>query len=446
MIRISDVKKVGVVAKPKPKAAPKKVLGDVSDASPAAETLGALIKDAVRVGAAAIHIEPHGHDAVVRYRVDGLLRAGKAVAPAMLGLLAARAKSLANLDAAETRVPQDGKFELAVGDKKWAIRVTILPVADGEKIVLHIADQSVAPHSLEKLGYWGQALHTLADAAEQTGLVVVGGPAGSGKTATLYGLLQVAADPSRNSMTVEDPIEQRLTGINQTPVNTKAGMTFGTTVRAVLHQDPNVLMVGDVNEPETAHLILQAALGGRLVLAGMAAHDIAASILHLIAMHAEPYVVASSVRVVANQRLVRRLCQDCHEQYKPTAEAFTTACAALGLHPEGARGHIVSLKVTAAADLGVTSPETTSTTMHLWRAKEGGCANCGNTGYKGRIVMSEVVAISPALQKLIFSGAGGAAFYDQAMQEGMVPLPLDGLVKASLGLTSLEELMRVSGE
>ena len=457
MIRISDVKPVasgGGVTKrgaAKPKSAPSKKKGAAfDDGAPIVTALTALLEDAVKAGASAVHIEPHNTAVMVRYRVDGLLREGKAVPPASLPTLTARIKLLANLDTNEVRVPQDGRYNTTLANKQFVVRASFLPVADGEKVVLHLADQSTAPHDLERLGYWGHSLQALTDAVEQThGLVVVGGPAGSGKTATLYGLLHVVAHPSRSLATVETTIEHRVPGINQTPVNTKAGMTVATALRAVLQQDPNVLMVSDLHEPESAGMALHAALAGRLVLAGMATRDVAATLAHITAMNVEPYLLASTTRAVVSQRLVRRLCQQCREAYKPGTDEFNAACTATGLRTTGALAHLAELETTAAAELGVSQKESAlknGKVARLWRAKPDGCAACGGTGYKGRVVIAEVLTVSPAIQKLIFSSAPPEILYDKAVAEGMVPLPLDGLVKAALGVTSIAEVLRVVSE
>ena len=452
MIRISDVKPMGSgggVAKravAAPKKAPAKAKGAIKDDA-AAKELTLILEHAAKSGATTVHIEPHGDEVKVRYRVDGLLRDG-AETEAAIAPLALQVKLLANLDTSEDRVPQDGRYETKLLDKTFIIRASLLPVADGEKIVLHLADQTNAPHDLERLGYWGHSLQALTDAVEHThGLIVVGGPAGSGKTATLYGLLHMAAQPTRSLATIEDTIEHRVPGVNQTPVNTKAGMTYANALRAVLHQDPNVLMVGDLHEPEATGMAVHAALAGRLVMAGMATHDVAATVAHITAMNVEPYLLASSTRAIVNQRLIRRLCVDCRESYKPTAEEFASACAATGLNHDGALSHLAELELTAAAELGIkgnSAAVSGGKVSRLWRAKEGGCAACGGTGYKGRVAIAEVMTVSPAIQKLIFSAAGPEALYDRAVAEGMVPLPLDGLVKAAIGITSLEEVLRAS--
>ena len=442
--------KSGGAAKPQPvtpKPVARKSKGDISDTSDAAKALTGLIMDAVKTGASAVHVEPHGHDVVVRYRIDGVLRPSNGFKKVPLTVVAQRVKLLGHLDIDEDRVPQEGRFDVEVAKKRYVIRASLLPVADGEKIVLHVTDQTSEPHDLEKLGYWGTNLAALRDAAERShGLVVVGGPSGSGKSATLYGLLHMVADPSVNIATVEDTIEHRVAGINQTPVNTRAGMTFASALRAVMHQDPNVLMVSDLYEAEATEMALQAALAGRLVFAGMSTHDISASLSHIVAMNIEPYLLASGARAIANQRLVKRLCAECKESYRPTVDEITSACMACGMRADGAVAHIAELGPKAAQELGVKSDSTVvkaGKVNQLWRAKPGGCDACGGTGYRGRIVIAEVASMSPALQKLVFAGADTMAIYNQAIVEGMVPMPLDGMVKAALGITSLDEVLRV---
>lgn len=451
MIRISDVRRVsggrGVVKKaPGVAHAPQKQT-DTSKGPAVARVAKALtdvLEAAAAVRAATVHIEPHDKEVVVRYRVDGALRAGKTVPVQILSDLTSHVKQLANLDTQEDRVPQDGRFDTTLGGTKYVVRASFLPTADGEKIVLHLSNQTSEVHDLERLGYWGQALTALTQALDtERGLVVVTGPTGSGKTATMYGLLHMLADPSRTIATVEDTVEHRVPGISQTEVNSKAGMTFDETLRAALHQDPNVVMVSELREPATAQVAVHAAVAGRLIIAGMHFRNVAAALSHLSAMDIEPYLLASAVHAVANQRLVRRLCQECRESYQPTPEEFTAACHASGLSPHGVIGHLARLEQEAAAAFKVEPTGTieNGAITRMWRAKPGGCEACGHTGYKGRIALCEVILISPAIQKLIFASNPAIALYNQAITEGLVPLPIDGFVKSMLGFTSLEEVL-----
>lgn len=451
MIRISDVKPVGgggATKHPvKPEAPAKDNRSDISDASPIARTLDVLLKDAIAASATTVHIEPHGKDVSVRYRIDGVLRPGKLLSRGGIARLAGRVKLLAHLDIDEDRLPQDGRFETEVAKKRCTIRASLMPVADGEKIVLHIIDQSAAPHDLENLGFWGQSKDRIVDALERIhGLVIVTGPSGSGKTSTMYGMTHMSIDPTHSVATVEDTIEYRIPGVNQTPVNLRAGMAYSQAMRAVLHQDPNIVMVSELREPETAEMTVQAALAGKLLFAGIANADIAAALQHLVALRVEPFLVASAVRVVVNQRLVRRLCAECRQGYAPDAEEFAVACATVGLKPAGAIAHLANLQKVAAKELDVKSPQAAIANgkfARLWRASTKGCEACGYTGYHGRIVIAEALTVTPEIQKLIFASASGAALYEQAVADGMLPLPLDGFVKACLGLTSVEEVVRV---
>lgn len=442
MIPISDVRKVsGGSPKNTPVKSKAKGLGVFGDDSPAAAMAANLLEDAAKADATAIHIEPYADVVHVRYRIDGLLHEGKALPREALKNLIKRFKKLAHLSVSEVRLPQDGRFETVQKGATFIVRVNVLPVADGEKLVLHLSRQSGISHDLEKLGFWGQALQDLQEAATTPrGLILVGGPVGSGKSATLYALLGLAAKPTLSAATVEDTIQHKLAGVIQTPVNERARMSVASTLRAVLRQDPNIVMVSEIREPDTANQVAHAALGGHLLLAGVSSRDIAASVDQLVAMGVEPYALTTATRLIANQRLVRRLCQQCRLVYKPPSSEFGALCKALGLAAEEAKVHITNLQSIAASDLGVEPATLGGSTLPLWRANPTGCDHCGGRGYKGRIALAEVLVVSAAVQKLIFSKATGRALYDQAMQDGMVPLPLDGLVKVVLGLTSTEEV------
>lgn len=466
MIRISDVRPVGggrrtAQVKPAQDKAVSQPLArktaqsqveltdeDIADDSPAAEAVQKLLESAIDANATTVHIEPRGRKVIVRYRIDGVLREAKpGIKPDSLTAIAARLKYVANLDPNESRIPQDGAYDAFVGKKVYSVRMSALPVADGEKIVLHIADPAASTDDLAKLGYWGQGLRTLREGlTHKHGLVLVGGPAGSGKTATLYAMLHAVSDPALNIMTVEDAVEHRLPDINQTHVNTRAGMTFADMLRAALKQDPNIIMVGELREPDAANQAVQSALAGRLVLAGMPSRDVAASLGYLAAMDIEPYLIASSARIVVSQRLVRKLCEKCKQEYIPTPEEVSAALAACGLKAASALKYAASQEQTAAKQLGVMFKSSVikgTEITRLWRAKKDGCKACAGAGYKGRIVIGEVLPVTPAIQRLIFGASPAATLYTQAVTEGMVPLPIDGLVKTLLGITSLDEFVSI---
>lgn len=443
MIPINDVQKVGgkgVEHGATPKKPQKKAL--FADGSPMTKLATTVLTDAAIAGTSVVHIEPHHASWQIRYRIDGVLHKGKALSPDALLNLIVRLKALSGIDVNETRLAQQGRFDTILNSRPYLIRVNTLPIEGGEKLVVHLAEQSNEAPRLETLGYWGAALQTLQRATEaMRGLVLVGGPAGSGKTATLYGLLGIAVDPSLSATTVENIVEHRLTGVTHTPV--PAHESFAHTLRAVLNQDPNLILLSDIKDADTANQAMHAALG-RMFVAGLQSTDLAASIAHLEAMGVPPYVLASSLRAIANQRLVRQLCQTCRQDYMPNSKEFDALCTAMGLGSHGARSHLTNLQSVAAADLKAKPVSFANGKLGLWRASEQGCDDCGGRGYKGRIVIAEVLDITPAVQALIMSHASGKALYDHAIQHGMVPLPLDGLVKVVLGLTSVEEVLQAT--
>lgn len=448
MIRIEDVRPVGsggAVKRSVVSSAEGNANRDISFSSQKSiRLLKSIISEATKKDATSIHIEPHDKEVAVRYRIDGLLQPGSEVQQASLTDLIKSIKQLANLDVDENRVPQEGKCEVELADEVFVLRVVIMPVADGEKIVLHISGQADEIEDLEKLGYWGQAREQLLEVTEQTrGLIIISGPAESGRTSTLYSLIKTARDPTRNIATVENAIDRRLIGVNQTLVNSKAGMTFENTLRAVMRQEPNVLMVSDLHDAHSASIALHSALAGKLVMVGLSSSNVATAISYLKALKIEPYLLAASTRVIVNQRLVRRLCAGCRESYKPSMEEFGSKCLSIGLRPSGVIGRLDDLQKTAALELDVKKPKKPASEnepVRLWRASQKGCEKCGFTGYHGRIVISEVLKCTPEIQKLIYSSASSDILYKQAIGEGMIPLPLDGLIKATLGITSIEEI------
>ncbi len=448
MIRIEDVRPIGSggtvkqpVVSPTENSSNK---GTSFSSQKSVRLIQTVVGDAIKKDATSIHIEPHNKDVVVRYRIDGLLQPGFELQKSSLADLTKSLKQLANLDVDEDRVPQEGKYEIEIADKIFVLRVAIIPVADGEKIVLHVSGQADEVENLEKLGYWGQAREQLLEVTEQTrGLIIISGPAESGKTSTLYSLIKAVSDPTRNISTVEDIIDRRLTGINQTLVNAKAGMTFESTLRAVMRQEPNVLMVSDLHDVHSASITMHAALAGKLVMVGLTSSNIATAVSYLRALKVELYLLAASTRIIVNQRLVRRLCLGCRESYKPSMEEFGSKCLSIGLRPSGVIGRLDDLQKIAAVDLDVKKPKKSASEnepVRLWRASQKGCEKCGFTGYHGRIVIAEALKCTPEIQRLIYSSASSDILYKQAISEGMIPLPLDGLIKVTLGITSIEEI------
>ena len=291
---------------------------DLAEDSPIAQTVNLIIEYGVNTSASDIHIEPRDKFVIVRYRIDGILREANKLPRKLQNALVSRIKILANLKIDEHRAPQDGRFKIQVGSQFFALRVSILPVVDGEKVVMRILNESSKAQSFKDLGFWGDALANLEQAIIQPyGLILVTGPTGSGKSTTLFSVLSLLNTPKVNISTVEDPVEYRIQGVNQTQVNPIAGMTFGTGLRALLRQDPNIIMVGEVRDVETADLAVQAALTGHLVFTTLHTNNVSSTLPRLLDMGIETFLIATTVKIVIGQRLVRRLCTTCKIEYIP---------------------------------------------------------------------------------------------------------------------------------
>lgn len=432
---------------------------DVAEDSPIAQTVNLIIDYGVRNGASDIHIEPRENFVVVRYRVDGILREVNKLPRKVLGALVSRIKILANLKIDEHRAPQDGRFKIVVSNHMYALRVSTLPIVDGEKVVMRILDESSRPATLEELGYWGYSLHAVQQAIVQPhGMILVTGPTGSGKSTSLFSVLSMLNSPGVNISTVEDPVEYRIVGANQTQVNPIAGMTFTSGLRALLRQDPNIIMVGEIRDGETADLAVQAALTGHLVFSTLHTNNAATCLPRLLDMDIEPFLIASTVRIVIGQRLVRRLCPECREDYVPDNTRLNELAKVFQLKGS-ALGQLHELEKTALADgIGASNPSkvnkhdtselstTPNSIAHLWRAHEDGCDNCGHTGYRGRMGIYEVLRNTEPIQQLIVGNATSEKLQTQAIEDGMLTMQIDGLVKALRGQTSIEEIMRVTAE
>lgn len=432
---------------------------DLAEDSPIAQTVNLLIEYAIRSSASDIHIEPRENYTSVRYRVDGVLREANKLPKKVHGALISRIKILSNLKIDERRVPQDGRFKIQVGNDVFALRVSTLPIAEGEKVVMRILNESTSSITLEDLGYWGASLNTVNKAITQPhGMVLVTGPTGSGKSTSLFSVLSKLNKPTINISTVEDPVEYRIAGANQVQVNPKAGMTFAMGLRALLRQDPNIIMVGEIRDTETADLGVQAALTGHLVFATLHTNNAATCLPRLLDMHIEPFLIASTVRAVIGQRLVRRLCVDCREELTPDAAILKQIDSIFGTDSTATMKRLHQLEVEALeAGIGKTNagkskvnvgePSTTDSKItKIYKAHIDGCESCGHVGYKGRMGIYEVLSSSPDIQKLIVTSATSEVIQDQAIKEGMITMQTDGLVKALRGQTTIEEILRVTAE
>lgn len=423
---------------------------EIAEDSPIAQTVNLLLEYAIRSQASDIHIEPREDFVQIRYRIDGVLKEVNQLPRTVLGALISRIKILSNLKIDERRVPQDGRFKIKVAGKQYALRVSTLPIADGEKVVMRILDESNQAVTLEQLGYWGHSLSIINEAIkEPNGMVLITGPTGSGKSTSLFSLLTILNKPDVNISTVEDPVEYKIKGVNQTQVNPKAGMTFANGLRALLRQDPNIIMVGEIRDSETANLGIQAALTGHLVFSTLHTNNAATSLPRLLDMKIEPFLIASTVKAVVGQRLVRRLCMSCRISYTPNDDEKEEVTRLFNLKKDQSFSFIHELESNALAqDVGADSPlSTTETTLStLWKDNPDGCDECSHTGYKGRIGIYEVLGNTDAIQRLIIANATSNQIQDQAMADGMLTMQTDGLVKALRGNTTIEEVLRVTKE
>ncbi len=432
---------------------------DLAEDSPVAQTVNLLIEYAIRSGASDIHIEPRETYISIRYRVDGVLREANKLPKKVHGALVSRIKILSNLKIDERRAPQDGRFKIEVNGQTYALRVSTLPITEGEKVVMRVLNESAKAASLEELGYWGISLESINKAIKQPhGMILVTGPTGSGKSTSLFSVLSLLNKPTINISTVEDPVEYRIPGANQVQLNPKAGMTFASGLRALMRQDPNVIMVGEIRDGETADIGVQAALTGHLVFATLHTNNAATCLPRLLDMGIEPFLIASTVRAVVGQRLVRKLCVDCRETFKPDSAILGEISSIFSIDEPAIMKQIHFLEK-QALDGGIgtssagkskvdtsklSSSETAITT--LYRPHDGGCSSCGHTGYRGRVGIYEVLSNSSEIQKQIMGGGTSEDIQNTAIKNGMITMQLDGFIKALRGQTSIEEIVRVTTE
>ncbi len=426
---------------------------DIAEDSPIAQTVNLILEFAIRAGASDIHIEPRDDYVSIRYRIDGVLREANKLPKNVHGALISRIKILSNLKIDERRAPQDGRFKINLSGRSFAFRVSTLPITTGEKVVMRILSESSKALSLSELGFWGIAKSRIEDAIKQPhGMVLVTGPTGSGKSTTLFSVLSILNDPKVNISTVEDPVEYKIPGANQTQVNPTAGMTFVAGLRALLRQDPNIIMVGEIRDGETANLGVQAALTGHLVFSTLHTNNAATCLPRLLDMGIEPFLIASTVRAVVGQRLVRMLCTSCREQFTPDQTKLAEIVRLFNLDQDSYLDHLHRLEQQAAAEeiggkLSDQPLSTSGTTIQfLYREHEGGCSECNGSGYSGRRGIYEVLANTNEIQRLIVGNATSTDLQNQAIREDMITMQQDGLVKALRGVTSIEEILRVTRE
>lgn len=423
---------------------------DIAEDSPIAQTINLLLESAIRSHASDVHIEPREGFVQIRYRIDGVLKEVNRLPHNVQMALISRIKILSNLKIDERRIPQDGRFKIKVGGKQYALRVSTLPVSDGEKIVMRILDESNQAVSLESLGYWGQPLKSINMAlTEANGMILITGPTGSGKSTSLFSILTILNTPMVNISTVEDPVEYKIPGVNQTQTNDKAGMTFANGLRSLLRQDPNIIMIGEIRDSETADLGVQAALTGHLVFTTLHTNDAATCLPRLLDMGIEPFLIASTVRVVVGQRLVRRVRHETRQSYQPTEAEAAMIIKMFNLKPDQDFSYIHELEKKAMSEgVGGDTPLGTDERgiINLWRADPNDNVDGALGGFRGRVGIYEVLTNSIAEQKLIVSNATSNQLREQAILEGMLTMQIDGLVKALRGETTIDEVIRVTKE
>jgi len=386
------------------------------DNAPIIRLINTLLGQAVREHASDVHIEPFETRSVIRFRQDGVLRDIMEPERVLHNILVSRVKIMARLDIAEKRIPQDGRISLKLAGRPVDVRVSTLPTEHGERVVMRLLDKQAGRLDLAQLGMALEALPALENLISQPhGIVLVTGPTGSGKTTSLYAMLAKLNTKQNNIMTVEDPVEYDIDGIGQTQINSRIDLTFARALRAILRQDPDIIMIGEIRDLETAQIAVQASLTGHLVLATLHTNDAVGSVTRLIDMGVEPFLVASSLSGVLAQRLVRRLCPDCREMHIPTD-----------------------------AELEFFSPTARKKITRLWRAT--GCPSCGHTGYQGRTGIYELLTIDDNIRNMIHDGASEGDIRNHSRKRGMVPLREDGYRWLKDGSTSLEELIRVTRE
>jgi type IV pilus assembly protein PilB len=391
-------------------------LEEALEDAPIVKLVNAIMTQAVGDRASDVHLEPGERNVRIRFRVDGVLHEPMPPAPKNIqGGLISRLKVMADLNIAEKRVPQDGRISMKVGGRALDLRVATLPTVFGEKVVIRILDKSNALLALEDLGFLEDSYKRFSESFKKPyGAILVTGPTGSGKSTTMYSTLNILNEEAKNIITVEDPVEYRLAGVNQMQVNPKAGLTFASALRSILRADPDIVLIGEIRDRETAVIAIEAALTGHLVLSSLHTNDAPSAITRLVEMDVETFLVASAIDAIVAQRLARKLCERCKVPYQPEQPELLAAGYPDWLWPE---------------------------IPQLFKSQ--GCAACANTGYRGRIGLYEVMQMSEEIERLTVERSSADAIRAVAIQQGMMTLRDDGLEKARMGITSLDEVARV---
>ena len=405
----------------------KKVQDKVAIEAPVAKIVSTILEYAIKSRASDIHIEPQEENVRIRYRIDGILQEKYLLPRNVHDAVVSRIKILSSLKIDEKRVPQDGRFFFSVDGNDVDLRISTLPTTYGEKVVMRLLKKSQKVPTLPDLGLRGLALKNLMSSIQRPhGIIIVCGPTGSGKTTTLYSVLDIVATPKVNVVTIEDPVEYQMKGVNQVQVNVQAGLTFASALRSFLRQDPNVIMVGEIRDAETADLAINAALTGHLVFSTLHTNDASGVPPRLLDMGAEPFLLVSSLNCVVGQRVLRRVCKDCIGEIEMTPEQEQ------------------EIKTTLGPIYNLIEDKFKKDGKKMMIPKVVGCEKCNNTGYMGRIAIYEVMPISEKISKLIIEKAAASEIQKQAMEEGMLTMKQDGYVKVLEGVTTLDEVVRVA--
>ncbi|MEK7127691.1 MAG: ATPase, T2SS/T4P/T4SS family, partial [Patescibacteria group bacterium] len=384
--------------------------------------VSALLEFAIKSRASDIHIEPLEDKTRIRYRIDGILYEKLTLPVKIHDSIVARIKILAELKIDEKRIPQDGRFNFKINDEEVDLRVSTLPTVYGEKVVIRLLKKSGGVPTLQELGLRGTALRDLEVAMLRPhGIIIVCGPTGSGKTTTLYSVLTKINSSKVNIMTLEDPVEYQMVGVNQVQINVQAGLTFASGLRSFLRQDPNIILVGEIRDDETTELAIQAALTGHLVFSTLHTNNAAGALPRLLDLHAEPFLIASSMNALVGQRICRKICNTCKESYSPPEEISEDIKKILGK---------------------LFDSQKYATGVQLFRGK--GCADCGQTGYTGRVGIFEVLSVSEKIAQMVLERASATDIENEAVTTGMITMKQDGYLKAVEGVTTLEEVLRVA--
>lgn len=405
---------------------------------PTVNIVNTILEHAVYENASDIHIEPNEKELAVRYRIDGILKPIMTLPKNVQSGLIARVKILSNLKIDEHMVPQDGRFKIQIQEEKMAFRVSIIPVYDGEKIVLRLLHEGAKPVTLDQLGFLDAPRRILEDAIKKPhGMILVTGPTGSGKTTTLYSVLGILNQPGVNICTIEDPIEYRMQGVNQSQINAKVGFTFAAGLRSFLRQDPNIIMVGEIRDQETAEIAIHAAMTGHLVLSTLHTNNAPTTLPRLVDMGVAPFLVAYTTNIVMAQRLVRKICTYCKKGYFLDKEV------------EDELGRVFDVKKISAlfkANIPKDYKDEGSDVGKITFYKGEGCNRCGQTGFKGRMGIYEILEMDEELIKMINAHGTADDIKKYAREKGMITMLEDGLIKAKMGITTISEVLRVTKE